>query len=172
MICNTQKGALRAQFTIAGRMSHGAMPLSGLNTAPAIAKLISALHQLEYQAAKHPGRDEHLGWPSFTPTVIQAPAAGAPQLNVMPVEYEIASNQIDQSVEPLAVEHLRRELHVQQRAAGSGMIDAGRRFQDGGRAVNVGALCGGNALAQRGARPATVGRGAGDRAEVDVDRGR
>lgn len=90
LICTTQKGALRAQFTIAGRMSHGAMPLSGLNTAPAVAKLISALHELEYKAAKHPGRDEHLGWPSFTPTVIQAPAAGAPQLNVMPGEARIS----------------------------------------------------------------------------------
>jgi len=84
LICTTQKGALRAQFTISGRMSHGAMPLSGLNTAPAVAKLISALHELEYKAVKHPGRDEHLGWPSFTPTVIQAPATGAPQLNVVP----------------------------------------------------------------------------------------
>jgi len=37
MICTSQKGALRARFTIAGKMSHGAMPLSGLNTAPAVA---------------------------------------------------------------------------------------------------------------------------------------
>jgi succinyl-diaminopimelate desuccinylase len=89
LICTTQKGALRAQFTISGRMSHGAMPLSGLNTAPAVADLINALHELECQAVKDPGRDEHLGWPSFTPTVIQAPAAGAPQLNVMPGEARI-----------------------------------------------------------------------------------
>jgi succinyl-diaminopimelate desuccinylase len=89
LICTTQKGALRAQFTISGRMSHGAMPLSGLNTAPAMAKLINALHDLEYKAVKHQGRDEHLGWPSFTPTVIQAPAAGAPQLNVVPGEARI-----------------------------------------------------------------------------------
>jgi len=89
LICTTQKGALRAQFTISGRMSHGAMPLSGLNTAPALAKLIGALHELEYRAVKHPGRDEHLGWPSFTPTVIQAPASGAPQLNVVPGEARI-----------------------------------------------------------------------------------
>ncbi len=84
LICTTQKGALRAQFIIAGRMSHGAMPLSGLNTAPAVARLISRLHDLEEDAVKKQGRDEHLGWPSFTPTVIQAPASGAPQLNVMP----------------------------------------------------------------------------------------
>ena len=84
LICTTQKGALRAQFMISGRMSHGAMPLAGLNTAPAVAKLIDALHELECKAITEQGRDEYLGWPSFTPTVIQAPAAGAPQLNVMP----------------------------------------------------------------------------------------
>jgi succinyl-diaminopimelate desuccinylase len=89
LICTTQKGALRAQFTVTGRMSHGAMPLSGLNTAPAVAKLIHGLHHLELAAAKNPGRDEYLGWPSFTPTVIQAPATGAPQLNVMPGEARI-----------------------------------------------------------------------------------
>jgi len=89
LICTTQKGALRARFTISGRMSHGAMPLAGLNTAPAVARIIGALHELERKAAKHPGRDEHLGWPSFTPTVIQAPATGAPQLNVMPGEAQI-----------------------------------------------------------------------------------
>jgi succinyl-diaminopimelate desuccinylase len=84
LICTTQKGALRARFTVTGRMSHGAMPLSGLNTAPAIARIINGLHDLEVEAAKNPGKDEHLGWPSFTPTVIQAPSSGAPQLNVMP----------------------------------------------------------------------------------------
>ena len=89
LICTSQKGALRAQFTIGGRMSHGAMPLSGLNTAPAVAKLINDLHGLELEAVKHSGRDEHLGWPSFTPTVIQAPASGAPQLNVMPGEARV-----------------------------------------------------------------------------------
>lgn len=86
LICITQKGAMRARFTVKGRMSHGAMPLSGLNTAPAIAHLIKALHDLELRAMEQQGRDELLGWPSFTPTVIQAPSAGAPQLNVMPGE--------------------------------------------------------------------------------------
>ncbi len=84
LICTRQKGALRARFTITGRMSHGAMPLAGLNTAPALCALIDGLHALETRAVKTRGRDEHLGWPSFTPTVIQAPAGGAAQLNVMP----------------------------------------------------------------------------------------
>ena len=55
LICTTQKGALRARFTISGRMSHGAMPLSGLNTAPAVARIIDGLHDLELAAVKKPG---------------------------------------------------------------------------------------------------------------------
>ncbi|RTZ99525.1 MAG: M20 family peptidase [Deltaproteobacteria bacterium] len=86
MICTSQKGAIRARFTVTGRMSHGAMPLAGLNTAPAVACLIEGLQALEATAAETTGRDAHLGWPSFTPTVIQAPPTGAPQLNVMPSE--------------------------------------------------------------------------------------
>ena len=89
LICTTQKGALRAQFTISGRMSHGAMPLAGLNTAPAVAMIINRLHDLEVNAVKNPGQDENLGWPSFTPTVVQAPACGASQLNVMPGEARV-----------------------------------------------------------------------------------
>ena len=89
MICTSQKGAVRASYLITGRMSHGAMPLSGLNCAPAIAGLIDGLHQLEKEAATTAGSDQHLGWPSFTPTVIQAPVAGAPQLNVMPGEARV-----------------------------------------------------------------------------------
>jgi succinyl-diaminopimelate desuccinylase len=89
MICTSQKGAVRARYLITGRMSHGAMPLSGLNCAPAIAGLIDGLHQLEKEAATTVGNDKLLGWPSFTPTVIQAPAAGIPQLNVMPREARV-----------------------------------------------------------------------------------
>ena len=86
LICCTQKGALRARFTIKGRMSHGAMPLSGLNTAPAVARLVDGLHALEKKAVLGIGVDTHLGWSSYTPTVIQAPASGPAQLNVMPGE--------------------------------------------------------------------------------------
>ncbi|UCH19748.1 MAG: M20 family metallopeptidase [Deltaproteobacteria bacterium] len=84
LICISQKGALRARYTVSGRMSHGAMPLAGLNCAPAMARLIDGLHKLELEAVTKMGHDRYLGWPSFTPTVIQAPMAGTPQLNVMP----------------------------------------------------------------------------------------
>ena len=89
MICTSQKGAIRARCLLTGRMSHGAMPLSGLNCAPAIAQLIDGLHQLEAEAVTKIGLDEYLGWPSFTPTVIQAPATGTQQLNVMPREAKV-----------------------------------------------------------------------------------
>jgi succinyl-diaminopimelate desuccinylase len=49
-----------------------------------VARLIDGLHHLELTAIETIGQDEYLGWPSFTPTVIQAPVSGAPQLNVMP----------------------------------------------------------------------------------------
>ena len=86
LICCSQKGALRARFTIKGRMSHGAMPLSGLNTAPAVARLIDGLQALEETTVRSLGMDTYLGWASYTPTVIQAPANGPAQLNVMPGE--------------------------------------------------------------------------------------
>jgi succinyl-diaminopimelate desuccinylase len=67
-------------------MSHGAMPLAGLNTAPAVARLIDGLETLEKSAVQSIGMDTYLGWASYTPTVIQAPAVGPAQLNVMPGE--------------------------------------------------------------------------------------
>ncbi len=92
MLCISQKGALRVEFTIRGRMSHGAMPLAGVNTAPALARLIDGLHQLERRAAEKLGREKHLGWPSFTPTVVQAPCTGEAQLNVMPGEARLLAD--------------------------------------------------------------------------------
>jgi len=89
MICTAQKGAVRASYLITGRMSHGAMPLSGLNCAPAIARLIDGLHELEKEAVTTIGLDEYLGWPSVTPTVIQTPVTGASQLNVLPREAKV-----------------------------------------------------------------------------------
>lgn len=89
LICTSQKGAIRARFRIDGRMAHGAMPLSGLNPALAVARLIDGLHEMEQKAVEFHGRHEHLGWPSFTPTVIKAPRTGPAQLNVIPSQAEI-----------------------------------------------------------------------------------
>jgi succinyl-diaminopimelate desuccinylase len=89
LVCIAQKGAVRARFVIHGHMSHGAMPLSGLNPAPAMARIIDGLATLEAEAVQAFGKDPLLGWPSFTPTVVQAPSQGPPQLNVVPGEAEI-----------------------------------------------------------------------------------
>lgn len=110
LICTSQKGALRARFTVNGQMSHGAMPLAGLNTAPAVADLIQGLHGLEAAAAETLGKDEHLGWPSFTPTVLQAPASGPAQLNVMPGEARLLVDirTTPRQSHPAVVEALKR----------------------------------------------------------------
>ncbi|MBW1713502.1 MAG: M20/M25/M40 family metallo-hydrolase, partial [Deltaproteobacteria bacterium] len=89
LICCTQKGAIRARFTVTGRMSHGAMPLAGLNPAPALARLIDGLARLENKEIAAHGQDQLLGWPSLTPTVIKSPAAGPGQLNVMPGQAQV-----------------------------------------------------------------------------------
>lgn len=89
LLCTAQKGAIRARYTLTGKMSHGAMPLTGVSTAPAVAHLIQGLHAMEVMAIKNHGQDPLLGWPSYTPTVIQSPARGIPQLNVVPREAEV-----------------------------------------------------------------------------------
>jgi succinyl-diaminopimelate desuccinylase len=89
IICTSQKGALRARFDVTGRMSHGAMPLAGLNPAPAVAEIIRRLHRYEARSAATCGRHAHLGWPSCTPTVVRSPAEGPAQLNVVPGESRV-----------------------------------------------------------------------------------
>lgn len=88
-ICPVQKGAVRARFLVKGKMSHGAMPLSGLNPVPALSKLIEGLWRMEEDAARMYGKDPLLGWPSFTPTVVRAPARGPAQLNVVASKAEL-----------------------------------------------------------------------------------
>ena len=89
LVCIAQKGAIRARFAVHGHMSHGAMPLSGINPAPAVAMIIDGLAGLEAEAVEAFGKDPLLDWPSLTPTVVQAPSQGPPQLNVIPGEAEI-----------------------------------------------------------------------------------
>ena len=85
-LCVTQKGALRAILRTEGKMAHGAMPLSGINPNWATAKFICAAGELEAQEKRVRGRDEYLGLPSITPTVVRSPSEGAGQLNVIPRE--------------------------------------------------------------------------------------
>ena len=85
-ICFCQKGGLRLEIITRGVMAHGAMPLTGINPLPRMARVILKLLELEDRQKQIYGWDPYLGWPSITPTVIQAPPAemGEPQLNVMP----------------------------------------------------------------------------------------
>ena len=85
-LCITQKGALRAELITSGKMSHGAMPLAGFNPIPPMVSILEKIRQLEEEEIGRLGRDTFLGYPSITPTVLQAPVRGEPQLNVIPPE--------------------------------------------------------------------------------------
>jgi len=83
-LCITQKGALRAEVITTGKMSHGAMPLAGLNPIPPMISILERMRQLEEEEIERVGKDPFLGYPSITPTVLQAPVRGEAQLNVIP----------------------------------------------------------------------------------------
>ena len=86
-LCLSMKGAMRARVRVTGRMAHGAMPLTGVNPNPRLARIILAYEAFEAQEKSRCGADPYLGLPSITFTVLQSPLAGSPaQLNVMPGE--------------------------------------------------------------------------------------
>jgi succinyl-diaminopimelate desuccinylase len=85
-LCITQKGALRAELITTGKMSHGAMPLSGFNPIPPMVSILEKLRELEEEEIERLGQNSFLGYPSITPTVLQAPVKGEPQLNVVPYQ--------------------------------------------------------------------------------------
>lgn len=85
-LCIVAKGALRLGITIKGKMSHGAMPLSGNNPVWGVGKIINELRQLENTEKSRLGKHEFLGWPSITPTTITTPIKGVAQINVVPTD--------------------------------------------------------------------------------------
>jgi len=86
-LCISMKGALRIRLNVQGKMAHGAMPLTGINPNTRLAKIILAFEEFETRQKEKFGKDEYLGWPSVTFTVIQSPPPPEPpQLNVMPGE--------------------------------------------------------------------------------------
>lgn len=85
-LCITQKGALRVELITTGRMSHGAMPLAGFNPIPPMVSILEKMKHLEEEEIERLGKDSFLGYPSITPTVLQAPVKGEPQLNVVPYQ--------------------------------------------------------------------------------------
>jgi succinyl-diaminopimelate desuccinylase len=86
-LCISMKGAIRAAVRVRGRMAHGAMPLTGVNPATRLARIILAFERFEEEEKRRCGPDALLGLPSLTFTVIQSPPPGSPaQLNVIPGE--------------------------------------------------------------------------------------
>ncbi|HEY8416498.1 MAG TPA: M20 family metallopeptidase [Limnochordales bacterium] len=88
-ICLTQKGAMRVRVTFTGVMAHGAMPQSGVNPIPWAAEFVRGVGELERRLVRRHGEHPFLGRPSVTPTIVQAPAHGPAQLNVIPATAEV-----------------------------------------------------------------------------------
>ena len=89
-ICTSQKGALRVEVTVRGRMAHGAMPLSGVNPVTRAARFVVAVEELEREEVERYGEDPFLGYPSLTPTILLGPDCGEPQINVIPASAYVA----------------------------------------------------------------------------------
>ena len=90
-LCVAQKGVMWIRAIIRGVMAHGAMPLTGVNTAYPMARFLTLVHSLEEREIALHGRHEYLGQPSLTPTIVLSPmrGAGEPQNNVMPGATEV-----------------------------------------------------------------------------------
>jgi len=89
-ICVEQKGAMRVEVTVRGRMAHGAMPLSGVNPLTRAARFVVAVEELEREEKERHGEHPLLGLPSLTPTIIMGPDCGEPQINVVPASAYVA----------------------------------------------------------------------------------
>jgi succinyl-diaminopimelate desuccinylase len=89
-LCTRQKGALRVEVTVRGRMAHGAMPLSGINPVTRAARFVVAVEELEREEVERHGEDPFLGYPSLTPTILMGPDCGEPQINVIPASAYVA----------------------------------------------------------------------------------
>ncbi|GGC76416.1 succinyl-diaminopimelate desuccinylase [Thalassobacillus devorans] len=83
-VCTTQRGAMRIKLTAYGKMAHGAISWSGINPNWRMARMIVELEKLEKREQQRLGKHPTLGWPSITPTILQSPVKGEPQINVIP----------------------------------------------------------------------------------------
>lgn len=90
-LCIAQKGVMWLQITVTGVMAHGAMPLTGCNTAYPMAHFLTLVQELEQREIATHGRHEFLGQPSITPTILLSPPRrhGEAQNNVMPGATEV-----------------------------------------------------------------------------------
>ena len=88
-LCIAQKGVMWFRATIQGEMAHGAMPLTGVNSAYPMARFLTFVHSLEAEEIAHHRSHELLGQPSITPNILRSPIHGEPQNNVMPAATEV-----------------------------------------------------------------------------------
>ena len=88
-LCICQKGVMWVRVTATGKMAHGAMPLTGVNSAYPVAEFLMAMRELETAQIIEHGKHEFLGQPSITPTILHSPVQGEPQNNVMPAQTEV-----------------------------------------------------------------------------------
>jgi len=66
-LCITQKGALRAELVTVGKMSHGAMPLAGLNPIPPMISMLERMRLLEEEEIERLGKDAFWDTPALHP---------------------------------------------------------------------------------------------------------
>lgn len=85
-LCIEQKGVMWARITMNGVMAHGAMPLTGVNPIHHAAALLREVEAWEADEIRTHGEHRFLGKPSITPTIVQSPASGEPQNNVLPAQ--------------------------------------------------------------------------------------
>ena len=62
-LCLSMKGAIRAVVRVQGKMAHGAMPRTGINPNPRLARIILAYERYEAAESERCGPDEYLGLP-------------------------------------------------------------------------------------------------------------
>lgn len=85
-LCIAQKGVMWVRLNAKGKMSHGCMPLQGINPIYPMGPILTALREMEAAEIAQHGSHVFLGQPSITPTIFRSPVVGEPQNNVMPAE--------------------------------------------------------------------------------------
>ena len=83
-VCLEQRGVVWARVLVRGRMAHGAMPEAGANPISAIGALLAEVPALEKRLRRLSEKSRYLKPPTVTPTIVQSPAQGVGQSNVIP----------------------------------------------------------------------------------------
>lgn len=118
-LCITQKGVMWVRLRAKGKMSHGCMPLQGINPIYPMGPVLVALREMEAEEITRHGSHVFLGQPSITPTIFRSPVAGEPQNNVMPAESTLTLDiRLIPGQSPDDIEGRIRRLLEERRQAG------------------------------------------------------